>query len=56
MNYVCRQCRSPTGLLVYEDTTRLIKPGDHSNWRECEVQAASSIQHQAIEVPDEKEN
>ena len=44
------------GLLVYEDTTRLIKPGDQSNWRECEVRAVSDIQHQSTEVPDEKEN
>ena len=53
---MCRLCASPTGLLVYEDTTRLIKPGDQSNWRECEVQAASDIQQQPHEVADEKEN
>ena len=53
----CRaQQDSPTGLLVYEDTTRLIDPRarDHVGWRACEVQAVRSI-HQD-EVPDEKEN
>ena len=53
----CRAVQgSPTGLLVYEDTTRLIDPKarDHVGWRACEVEAVHSVVQEAI--PDEKEN